>query len=203
MGSNTSNFDIPTINIAPYLKDPSSEAAEQIVQDVRSACMTAGFFSLVGHKIQRKTQNDVFEAAKRLFSLPVEEKRALRHPVLKNRGYELIGAQALQDGTLPDLKEVYKPTQLIGRQLCLTYLRVSILANTYRPSLPKSRHIHTFWERISSPRAFQPQSFKNRLRRTTRPFLTYPSKFWIFLPEVCPMGMESFVNLLPMIPSVP
>lgn len=106
MGSTTVDFHIPTINIAPYLKDPNSEAAVRVVHDVRDACMTVGFFSLVGHRIPREVQDDVFTAAKRLFSLPIEEKRALQHPMLRNRGYEIIGAQALQDDTLPDLKEV-------------------------------------------------------------------------------------------------
>lgn len=106
MGVRTANFHIPTINIAPYLEDPSSDAARQIVRDVRNACMTAGFFSLTGHGIPRDVQNGVLEAAKKLFDLPLEEKKTLRHPLINNRGYELIGSQALQDDTLPDLKEV-------------------------------------------------------------------------------------------------
>lgn len=105
MGDRTADFHIPTVNIAPYLKDPTSEAANKVIRDIRNACMAVGFFSLVGHEISRKVQEDAFEAAKKLFSLPVEEKTALQHPLLKNRGYELIGAQALQNNTLPDLKE--------------------------------------------------------------------------------------------------
>ncbi|KUI52950.1 Sexual differentiation process protein isp7 [Cytospora mali] len=99
------NFHIPTIDISPYLQDATSDAADQVVRDVGKACATVGFFSLVGHGIPRNIQDNVFEAAKKLFNLPAEEKRALRHPLMKNRGYELIGSQALQDNTLPDLKE--------------------------------------------------------------------------------------------------
>lgn len=102
----TPDFHIPTINIAPYLQNPSGDAARQVVRDVGNACATVGFFSLVGHGIPRHIQDDVFRAAKKLFDLPPEEKRALRHPLMKNRGYEFIGSQALQVGTLPDLKEV-------------------------------------------------------------------------------------------------
>lgn len=100
------SFHIPTIDVGPFLADPASEAAARVVARVRAACTTTGFFSLVGHDIPRRVQDDVLGAAKRLFALPLDEKRALRHPRLRNRGYELIGAQALQDGTLPDLKEV-------------------------------------------------------------------------------------------------
>lgn len=97
---------MPTINIASYLRDPSSEAGKRVVRDVRNACMHVGFFSLTGHGIPRDVQDNVLKAAKRLFSLPLEEKKTLKHPLLKNRGYEIIGAQALQSDTLPDLKEV-------------------------------------------------------------------------------------------------
>ncbi|PSR79974.1 2og-Fe oxygenase family protein [Coniella lustricola] len=101
----SAGFNIPTIDIAPYLHDPSSAAAAQIVSDVRDACMTVGFFSLVGHGIPRAVQDDLFQGAKKLFGLPLHEKLALKHPILKNRGYELIGSQSLQEDTLPDLKE--------------------------------------------------------------------------------------------------
>lgn len=107
MGVITASFHIPTIDIAPYLRDPSTDAARQVVRDVRNACATVGFFSLVGHGVPRGVQDNVFRAAKRLFDLPPEEKEALRHPLMKNRGYELIGSQALQVDTLPDLKEVH------------------------------------------------------------------------------------------------
>jgi isopenicillin N synthase-like dioxygenase len=101
------DFVIPTIDIGPYTSDPTSKAAEEIVEDVKKACMTTGFFSLVGHNISQDLQRKVFKAAERLFALPLEEKKKLipagRRPLA--RGYEIIGAQALQDG-LPDLKEV-------------------------------------------------------------------------------------------------
>lgn len=47
----------------------------------------------------------MFSGSKALFDLPFDQKKALRRG--KNRGYEVIGSQALQDGTLPDLKEVH------------------------------------------------------------------------------------------------
>lgn len=109
--SQPSSFHIPTIDIAPYLEDASTDAARQVVDDVRNACMTAGFFSLVGHGIPRDMQDGVLRAAKRFFDLPLAEKQALRHPLIKNRGYEVIGSQTLQENTLPDLKEVRASTQ--------------------------------------------------------------------------------------------
>lgn len=103
-------FNIPTIDIAPFLTDPSSEEAAKVVADVRTACMTTGFFSLVGHNVARELQQRLLGACEKLFALPLETKKALRPPTgspLLNRGYELIGGQVLQEGALPDLKEGY------------------------------------------------------------------------------------------------
>ncbi|KAJ4423187.1 hypothetical protein N0V82_002181 [Gnomoniopsis sp. IMI 355080] len=107
MGPRSKDFHIPTINIAPYLRDPMTDAARRVVRDVRDACMSVGFFSMTGHGIPKDLQDNMLTAAKRLFNLPLEEKKTLKHPLLKNRGYEIIGAQALQSDTLPDLKEGY------------------------------------------------------------------------------------------------
>lgn len=106
MAPSLEDFHIPTINIAPYLRDPGTDDAKKVVRDVRNACISVGFFSLTGHGIPRILQDNVLKAAQRLFNLPLEEKKALQHAILKNRGYEIIGAQALQSDTLPDLKEV-------------------------------------------------------------------------------------------------
>jgi isopenicillin N synthase-like dioxygenase len=101
------SFVIPTIDIGPYLADPSSPEALKIVGQVRDACMNTGFFSLVGHGISKELQEQMFSASKTFFALPLEDKKKCVAPPLLNRGYELIGNQALQEGTLPDLKEGY------------------------------------------------------------------------------------------------
>jgi len=113
-------FEIPTIDIRPYLRDPSSPEAAEIVRRVRDACMTTGFFSLVGHNISRELRDKLFNAAEKLFALPLDVKKSLKPAVLKNRGYELIGSQALQEGALPDLKEAgvpctpFSPYEVLG-----------------------------------------------------------------------------------------
>ncbi|KAI1453440.1 Clavaminate synthase-like protein [Annulohypoxylon moriforme] len=98
-------FVIPTVDISPYLEDPSSEASAKVVEDVRQACATSGFFQITNHGLSKELQDSVFKAAETFFNLPLEEKEKLRVPVLKNRGYEVIGSQALQADTKPDLKE--------------------------------------------------------------------------------------------------
>jgi isopenicillin N synthase-like dioxygenase len=101
-------FNVPTIDISPYLQDSSSDEALKVVEDVRGACTGTGFFQLVGHGIERNLQEKVFKGSEKLFSLPMEEKVKLdkgKSIGASNRGYELIGGQGLQEGALPDLKE--------------------------------------------------------------------------------------------------
>lgn len=110
-----STFNVPTVNIAPYLADPSSIEALKVIDQVREACITTGFFQLIGHEIPRSLQDEVFDGSAAFFKLPFEEKKKLDKSEsvgASNRGYELIGNQGLQEGTLPDLKEV---RQISGR----------------------------------------------------------------------------------------
>ena len=103
------SFSVPTIDISPYLRSPSSPEGLKVISSVREACTGTGFFQLVGHGIEPELQQRVFKGAEKLFKLPMEEKVKLdmSHSVgASNRGYELIGGQGLQEGTLPDLKEV-------------------------------------------------------------------------------------------------
>ena len=101
-------FSVPTIDISPYLSDATSPAALQVIENVKAACTGTGFFQLTGHGISRELQEKVFKGAEKLFALPKEEKLKLdksKSVGASNRGYELIGGQGLEEGTLPDLKE--------------------------------------------------------------------------------------------------
>jgi isopenicillin N synthase-like dioxygenase len=97
-------FSIPTVDVSAYLSDPSTDAAKDVVTQIRHACRTSGFFQITGHGIPRSLQDQVFEAAKLVFNLPTEEKLKLKGG--NGRGYETIGGQTLEVGKKPDLKEV-------------------------------------------------------------------------------------------------
>lgn len=98
---------VPTIDISPYLSDPTSPAADDIVSRIRSACVTTGFFQIVGHNIPREIQARTFDAAKNFFALDFEEKKKLDAKVMiGHRGYDVLGTQSYEDGVMPDLKEV-------------------------------------------------------------------------------------------------
>jgi isopenicillin N synthase-like dioxygenase len=87
---------IPTIDISPYISDPSSAEAANVVSEVQRAATTCGFFQITGHGIPYDVQREAFDAAKAFFALPLEEKRKLDRatiPGANMRGYELLKSQ--------------------------------------------------------------------------------------------------------------
>lgn len=100
---------IPTVDISAFIADPSGESARNVVEAVRHACTTYGFFYLVGHGVSLEEQNKALDCAKLFFTLPLEEKLdvSLSKSLGKShRGYEAPGIQTHKDGLLPDTKEV-------------------------------------------------------------------------------------------------
>lgn len=112
MGSIEETVDvIPTIDLTPWLNDDDSSAAARIavVKELHDACVTYGFFQLVGHGIPLQLQKKVLSCAANFFDLPLEEKMNVSIKKCMgraNRGYEVLQGQTLQTGALPDLKEV-------------------------------------------------------------------------------------------------
>lgn len=104
------SHEIPTIDISGFRSSPETAQerieTQHVVDRVRSACLTTGFFCLTGHGIPRELQERVLDGAEKFFDMPLEEKLKLVHPTQKNRGYEVLGGQTLQRGAKPDLKEV-------------------------------------------------------------------------------------------------
>lgn len=131
-----SSFRIPTIDITPFRTDTTSIEALKVVVQVREACMTTGFFELVGHGIPRSLQDKLFQAADALFSLPPDEKKKMDRVVSggpQNRGYELMGTQVLQKDAGADQKEVYSLTYHFDHHLQHAYPFVGFL---YLATLP-------------------------------------------------------------------
>jgi isopenicillin N synthase-like dioxygenase len=97
---------VPTIDIASFLADPRSSAAEQVIDAVRQACRKTGFFQVVGHGIPEDLQHQLFEASRQFFALSSEEKTKLdARTTIGRRGYDVLASQAYDTDSLPDLKE--------------------------------------------------------------------------------------------------
>ena len=102
----SSSFYLPSVDISPYLEDPTSAAAGRVVDDIREACLSTGFFQLLGHGVPKSLQKSVFQAAAKFFALPLDTKVAMN--AKKNpgyRGYDIMASQSYEADVLPDLKE--------------------------------------------------------------------------------------------------
>jgi isopenicillin N synthase-like dioxygenase len=95
--------NIPVIDIGVLREsNPSPSAIEEVVNQVRSACIHTGFFQIVNHGVSPSLQKSVFEASKNVFALPHQEKLALKRDPFGNRGYEILEGQSL-DGAVEGL----------------------------------------------------------------------------------------------------
>jgi isopenicillin N synthase-like dioxygenase len=101
-----SSFYLPSVDISSYLQAPNSTAGRLVVDDVRKACTSTGFFQLLGHGVSAALQQNLFNAAAKFFALPANVKLPL--DVKKHvgfRGYDVMASQSYEEDVLPDLKE--------------------------------------------------------------------------------------------------
>jgi hypothetical protein len=108
--SGTLDLLLTETDMGPFLKDPNSQESNHIVDQVRSACETSGFFQLTNHGVPVKLQESLFKAAHSFFKLPYDEKKKLDcKQNLGHRGYDVLASQSYEPGVMPDLKEVTYP----------------------------------------------------------------------------------------------
>jgi hypothetical protein len=101
------SFLLTGVDMGPFLKDPNSFESAHIVEQVRSACETSGFFQLTNHGVPVDLQESLFKAAESFFTLPYDEKKKLDCKTnLGHRGYDVLASQSYEPGVMPDLKEV-------------------------------------------------------------------------------------------------
>lgn len=113
MGSYGPDQSIPTIDISPFTSPTASQQdVDNVVEAVRHACTTYGFFQMVGHGVSKEDRDGIMACAKRFFEIPLEERMEVQ---IKNsmgkslRGYEPPGIQIHQKGLKADTKEVRDP----------------------------------------------------------------------------------------------
>jgi isopenicillin N synthase-like dioxygenase len=91
----------------PFINLKGDES--HVVRHLRDACTDVGFFYVKGHDISEAFLEEVMEASKRLFDLPLNEKLALQDKEL-TRGYTPMEEETLDPENQPergDTKEGY------------------------------------------------------------------------------------------------
>ncbi|KAJ3545006.1 hypothetical protein NM208_g507 [Fusarium decemcellulare] len=94
---------IPTIDLSV-----TGLEEQDLVQKVKAACRSYGFFQLVGHGVPEPLLDDVLEQCQNFFCLPLDVKEKYdKNMDGFNRGYERLRAQNFEKRTAGDLKEGY------------------------------------------------------------------------------------------------
>ncbi|MBX9761390.1 MAG: isopenicillin N synthase family oxygenase [Beijerinckiaceae bacterium] len=104
---------VPVIDIAGA-DSPDMNVRDRIAREIHIACRTIGFFYITGHDVAEESVARAFDASKRFFDLPLEEKMAVHMRLSPGQsGYEPIAAQVLDsqdadsEAAPPDLKESF------------------------------------------------------------------------------------------------
>jgi isopenicillin N synthase-like dioxygenase len=101
------NSPIPLIDVAPLLAGDAA-GARCVAQAIGQACRGIGFFYITGHGVAPAELADVFGKAAEFFkgSLEAKTRSAFVGPG-GNRGYIRLGAETLDPGKPPDVKEAF------------------------------------------------------------------------------------------------
>ena len=103
----------PIIDFSAH-KSTDAAAQQELVRQVREACLEKGFFQIINHGISPELQKAMFAQSKEFFSLPEDVKMKYSQATHPNKlGYERLRSQNFEKKTEGDLKEGF----FIGRTL--------------------------------------------------------------------------------------
>jgi len=69
--------DIPVIDLQALFCNPDEAALTQLAGELRDACESVGFFSIIGHQVPTSLINSMFDFAQKFHALPLAEKHAI------------------------------------------------------------------------------------------------------------------------------
>jgi len=101
---------VPIINISDYYSG-NSEQKLRVAEEIGRACAEVGFFYITGHRVDKTSISQVWNASREFFDLPTEEK--VKIPLTLEYPYGYVGlqteslSQTLNLKSQPDLKESF------------------------------------------------------------------------------------------------
>ncbi|MBV8450059.1 MAG: isopenicillin N synthase family oxygenase [Hyphomicrobiales bacterium] len=100
--------DVPIIDFLPF-REGAAAGKAKVAREIRGACEGIGFFYLARHGVPRAEVDAVFDASKRFFALPLEERMKVKLSPKQNRGYQPLGSRLYaEQADAPDLNESFK-----------------------------------------------------------------------------------------------
>lgn len=107
---------VPVIDLGSA-RGQGPEARLAVARTLGTVCETSGFFTVVGHGVPDAAVSDIYEANRKFFALPDEQKTALRSapgdPLMRGFGREgsvaaaTAGAPVAHERALPDLAQTF------------------------------------------------------------------------------------------------
>ena len=101
---------IPLIDISPFLNG-DIEDKRKVAEAVDIACKNIGFLIVTGHGVSETLISNMYKVSAEYFALPVWEKKSLKMPPDRYRGYTPMGSESLASSldqeTPSDLKESF------------------------------------------------------------------------------------------------
>ena len=102
---------IPVLDLQRFESPDPAEAA-RAARELDEICREIGFLVIRNHGVSEAVQNELYDAARSFFDLPVDRKMTVRRPFHdQNRGYIPYGEETLArmhgGDTPPDFKEVF------------------------------------------------------------------------------------------------
>ena len=82
-----SQFEVPTVDISPYVADGTSDERALVARQIDAACRSVGFIQIVGHGIPPQTAAGLASAMDDFFGLSLSDKKQWIRPAAENRGY--------------------------------------------------------------------------------------------------------------------
>ncbi|HWF40357.1 MAG TPA: 2-oxoglutarate and iron-dependent oxygenase domain-containing protein [Candidatus Acidoferrales bacterium] len=98
-----SRDEVPVLDLENLL---SEKGIQRLARELRNACETTGFFYVANHGVPEKVIEDAFQATKRYFALPVEQRLRDKIDERFRRGFMPMGINQ-HPGFAPDLKESF------------------------------------------------------------------------------------------------
>jgi isopenicillin N synthase-like dioxygenase len=95
--------EVPVLDLTPLNR---GESLAGLAKEMRRACETIGFFYVANHGVPKQVVDDTFDAARRYFSIPEEQRMPHKMDDRFRRGFVPQGIYK-HPGYQPDLKEGY------------------------------------------------------------------------------------------------
>ncbi|SAK79701.1 2-oxoglutarate-dependent ethylene/succinate-forming enzyme [Caballeronia hypogeia] len=129
---------IPVIDLEGSFSE-DLETRKKVAWEVHKASRDTGFFYISNHRVPEEVTVGQLALAREFFALPIEEKLKINVTNSASmRGYERMSSQALDDGSMPDLKEGFM-AGIDGLQAYVTKGAYNS-KNQYPESMPALSH---------------------------------------------------------------